>query len=230
MPKLILFTLLIFLLHPSVSLAQQGVWDGGKEQLLKVKEAGNKNVKTVKHWKNHIEKWGLDSNYNYALSISGRFNTNGWSGGIQYVHQQRHHNKTIFQLYFSEIKHEKQKSSYNDLGKTSPYIFGKINNAYTLQLGFGKEQMLFPALMDGNMSVSFRYLAGPALATLKPYYLKLIYVDYFPEPVAHIQSEKYSSGNDGHFMQPGSILGKDSWSKDLQNAILLLNLIDLKLL
>src|SRR5690242_6400931 len=81
-----------------------------------------------------------------------------------------------------KIKQEGQKSSYNDLGKTSPYIFGKINNAYTLQLGFGKEQMRFPALMDGNMSVSIRYLAGPSLAMLKPYYLKLIYVDYFPEP------------------------------------------------
>ncbi|UOE51302.1 hypothetical protein MTO98_09450 [Mucilaginibacter sp. SMC90] len=221
MPKPIFFTLLCLLLHSSKSLAQQGVWDGGKEQLLKVKEAGNKNVNAVKQWKKHAEKWGLDSNYNYAFSLSGRLNTNGWSGGVQYVHGQKHHNKTIWQLYFSEIKHEKeikqqgQASSYNDLGKTSPYIFGKINNAYTLQLGFGKEQMLFPALMDGNMSVSFRYIAGPALALLKPYYLKLIYVDYFPEPVAHLQSEKYSAGNDSHFMQPGTILGKDSWSKGL---------------
>jgi len=221
MPKPLLILSLFLLLHPFRTLAQQGVWDGGKEQLLKVKEAGNKNVNAVKQWKKHAEKWGLDSNYNYALALSGRLNTNGWSGGIQYIRQQKHRNKTIWQLYFSEIKHEKeikqqgQASSYNDLGKTSPYIFGKINNAYTFQVGFGKEQILFPALMDGNMSVSFRYLAGAALGMLKPYYLKLIYVNYFPEPVAHLQSEKYSTSNDDHFMQPGSILGKDSWSKGL---------------
>ena len=219
--KTVLSILFICCLGSIISHAQQGVWDGGKEQLLKVKEAGSKNVNTVKQWKKHAEKWGLDSNFNYAFALSGRLNTNGWSGGAQFIRQQKHRNRTIYQLYFSEIKHEKEikeqgdVSSYNNLGKTTPYIFGKINNAYTLQFGYGKEQMLFPALMDGNMTVSIRYLAGPALALLKPYYLKLIYVDYFPDPVAHIQSEKYSAGNDSHFMQPGSILGKDSWGKGL---------------
>jgi hypothetical protein len=203
------------------SQAQQGVWDGGKEQLTKVKDEGNKKINKVKQWKNHAEKWGLDSNYNYALALSGRLNTNGWSGGIQLIRQQKHKNKTVWQLQFSEIKDEKEikqqgtGSTYTNLGKTTPYIFGKINNAYTLQFGYGKEQMIFPALMDGNMSISFRYLAGPALSLLKPYYLKLIYVDYLPDPVAHIQEERYGLGNDARFMQPGSILGKDSWGKGL---------------
>jgi hypothetical protein len=221
MPKYAFLLLFFCVTGTAVSFAQQGVWDGGKEQLTKVKEEGNKKIKKVKQWKNHVEKWGLDSNYNYALSLSGGLNTNGWSGGLQYIHQERHKNKTIWELHFSEIKDAKEikqqgrAGSFSNLGKTSPYIFGKINNAYTLQLGFGKEQILFPALMDGNLSVSFRYLAGPALSLLKPYYLKLIYVDYTPDPVAHIQSERYSTDNDSHFMQPGSILGKDSWDKGL---------------
>jgi hypothetical protein len=192
-----------------------------KEQLTKVKDAANKNAKTAKQWKSHAEKWGLDSNFNYSLALSGRLNTSGWSGGLQFIRQQKHRNRTIYQVYFSEIKHEKEikqqgtESPYNNLGKTSPFIFGKINNAYTLQFGFGKEQMIFPSLMDGNMTVSFRYLFGPSLALLKPYYLKLIYVDYFPDPVAYLKSERYSAANDSHFMQQGNILGKDSWSKGL---------------
>jgi hypothetical protein len=221
MLKSLLIVVFCCLLIGSQTFAQQGVWDGGKEQLLKVKDAGNKNVKKIKQWKSYAEKWGLDSNFNYALAISGRLNTNGWSGGIQFIHQKKHQNRTIYQVLFSEIKHEKEikqqgtEGTFGNLGKTSPYIFGKINNAYTLQLGFGKEQVLFPSIMDGNMSLSIRYLAGPSLAMLKPYYLKLIYVDYFPNPVARIQSEKYSVDNDSHFMQPGDVLGKDSWSKGL---------------
>lgn len=60
MPKplyVLLFFCILFSLH---SYAQQGVWDGGKEQLMNVKEAGNKKVNKVKQWKEHVEKWGLE--------------------------------------------------------------------------------------------------------------------------------------------------------------------------
>jgi hypothetical protein len=210
-----------FLLLSFLSSAQQNVWEGSKEQLVKVKEEGSKKVNKVKQWKSHAEKWGLDSNFNYGLSLSGRLNTNGWSGGLQYIIQQKRRKRTIWQLYFSEIKQEKEikqegtDGSYSYLGKSSAYIFGKVNNAYTLQLGYGKEQMLFPSLMDGNISVSLRYMAGPTLAMMKPYYLKLIYVDYNPDPVAHIQAERYSINNDSHFLEQGNILGKERWSKGL---------------
>jgi hypothetical protein len=221
MYKLKRLACLCFLLLSAVSYAQKGIWDGGKEQLMDVKEAGNKKVNKVKQWKEHIEKWGLDSNYTHAILLSGRLNTNGWSGGVQYIHHQKRQHNTIWQLHFSEIKHEKEikqqgsKNGFAYLGKTTPFIFGKVNNAYTLQVGYGKEQMLFPALMDGNLSVSIRYMAGPALALLKPYYLNLIYVDYDPTPVAHVQSERYNADNDPYFLKAGSILGKDSWSKGL---------------
>ena len=74
----ILLSLLPFALR-----AQQNVWEGSKEQLLKVQDEGKKKVNKVKQWKSHAEKWGLDSNFNYGLSLSGRLNTNGWSGGLE---------------------------------------------------------------------------------------------------------------------------------------------------
>lgn len=221
MSRSLFFFLAILLLIPSLTLAQQSIWEGSKEQLTTVKEEGSKKINKVKQWKKHAEKWGLDSNFNYGLSLSGRLNTNGWSGGIQYIIQQKHKRRTIWQLYFSEIKNEKEikqqgaDAGYAYLGKSKPYIFGKINNAYTLQLGYGKEQMLFPSLMDGNLSVSIRYMAGPTLAMLKPYYLNLIYVEYNPDAVAHVQTERYSAGNAAEFLKAGNILGKERWSKGL---------------
>lgn len=203
------------------SAAQQSVWEGSKDQLEQVKENGKKKISKLKQWKDHVAAWGLDSNYNYALSLSGRLNTNGWSGGITYTRQTAAGKKTLWQLHFSELRHEKEvkqqrtDNTFSYLGKSAPYIFGKINNAYTLQLGYGREQTLLPALLDGNISLGLRYSAGPALALLKPYYLNLIYVEYLPEEVAHIQTEKYSESNADKFLQPGSIQGKASWKKGL---------------
>lgn len=205
----------------SLCRGQQSVWEGSKEQLEKVQEKGKKQVSKVKQWKQHVTEWGLDPDYNHALSLSGRLNTNGWSGGLYYLQQKSPGNKVVWQLHFSEIKHEKEtkqqqtRNLYPNLGKSTAYIFGKVNNAYTLQLGYGREQMLFPALLEGNMSVSLRYAGGPALAILKPYYLNLIYVEYQPEPVAHLQTERYTPDNAGHFLQPGFIQGSEKWSKGL---------------
>ncbi len=221
MEKKVLLLLLFIFFKTAESRAQQSVWEGSKEQLMSVKEKGKRKINTVKKWKNHIEAWGLDSNYNHALSLSGRLNTNGWSGGIYYLHQRSAGKKTVWSLHFSEIKHEKEakqeqtSNPYAYLGNGSPYFFGKVNNAYTIQLGYGREQMIFPALLDGNMSVSLHYAAGPALALLKPIYLDLIYVEYTPEEKAHLQTERYESGNADKFLQPGSILGAAKWSKGL---------------
>src|SRR5699024_9795274 len=89
------------------------------------------------------------------------------------------------------------------------------NNVYTLQLGYGRQQLLLPALLDGNLSVGVRYAAGPAVALSKPYYLDLIYLDFQPKASAHIQTEKYNPENVEKFLNPGYIHGAARWSKGL---------------
>lgn len=201
--------------------AQKGLWDGGKDKMQQVKTKGSRSVSKVKQWKKHIEEWGLDSNYIHSLSLSARLNTNGWSGGGVYLKQKAAGKKIVWQLHFSEIKQEKETKlegtgkTYAFLGKHTPFIFGKINNAYTIQLAYGREQLLLPGLLDGNLSVSLRYTAGPALALLKPYYLNLIYVDYVPEENAYLKTEKYSQDNADQFLKSGSILGGAQWTKGL---------------
>ena len=212
---------LLILLLAQASYAQQSVWEGGKEKMTAVKEKGAKQVSKIQQWKKHVQEWGLDPQYNHALSLGLRLNTNGWSGGVYYLKQQSAGKKTIWQLHFSGIQHEKEikqqrtGTTYNYLSKNTAYSLGKIYSAYTLQLGYGQEQMLFPALLDGNLSLSLRYTAGPALALLKPYYLKLLYVEYTPEEHAYMQVERFSAGNADHFLNPAYILGSEKWSKGL---------------
>ncbi len=212
----------------SKNIHAQSVWDGGKDKMNSVKEKGQKEANTVKSWKKHIEQWGLDNKYNYALLLGARLNTNGWSGGVYFFNNENSYLKkkgkqTLWELHFSEIKHEKevrQTGSANNidpsLGKNSSYILGKVNSLYTLQLGYGKQQLVFPALLDGNLSISIRYAGGAALAIMKPYYLRMINTDFTtPTPTYFADEEKYSESNATRFLQPGNILGGDKWTKGL---------------
>jgi len=217
-----LFSLfLCLLLLPSFNAHSQDNTTWGSTKSLK-KSAADKASKAkhkAKDLKDHLKKWGLDSNYNHALLIGGKLNTDGWSGNIYYAKKKNYKTSNFWQLSFSEIKHEKQtkqqgsNTEYPYLGNPTSFVFGKINNLYTLQIGFGKEKLLLPAVLEGNLSVSFRYSGGFSLAMLKPYYLKLIYLN--GNDSAQIQDEKYSTANSSKFLNSNFILGASKWSKGL---------------
>lgn len=221
--SLTIILIAVFCLQGISLLGQQSVWNESQKQMENWQQKSQKKISKIKQWKDHVNAWGLDSNFNHALSISGRLNTNGWSGGLVYLHQTSAGKKTIWQLHFSEIKHEKETkqqrtdNTFGYLGKSRPYIFGKLNNAYTLQLGYGKEQMLLPALLNGNLSVSLRYLVGPAVAFLKPVYLNLISVSYNPDPEISVHAEKYNADNASRFLDANWIQGGYRWSKGISD-------------
>lgn len=196
----------------------ENIWSSKKNSLG---TRANKTAKRIKSFKSHLEQWGLDSNYNHGLSIGARLNSTGWTGMVAYQKRENRKRSQFVQLSFGEIKHEKeikqqrQNTAYPALGNSSPFIFGKINSAYLLQLGYGKEWLMLPGLLEGNLTVSFRMHGGLSLAMLKPYYLKLIHVDYTPKEEARVQEEKYSSGNEDLFLKAGSILGASKWKNGL---------------
>lgn len=199
----------------------QNVWNNNAatKTIGKKKEGLSQHLKD---YKQHLQQWGLDPNYNHELLVGGKVNTNGWSGSVYYLNKKNKLTNNIWQLDFSEIKHEKQikqqgsNKAFPQLGNAGPYIFGKINNLYTLQLGYGKEKLLLPDVLEGNICISFRYSGGLSLAMLKPYYLKLIYVDYTqPGDPATLKEEKYSAGNSDHFLNSGDVLTAAKWSKGL---------------
>ena len=219
-----LFTTLIFCFGIITCRAQTSVWNS----VNSVKGSAGKSAagfkNKLKNYKQHLQEWGLDPNYNKELLVGGKVNTNGWSGSIYYLKRKNKLTNGLWQLHFSEIKHEKQikqqgtNKAFPQLGNAGPYVFGRINNLYTLQLGFGKEKLLLPDVLEGNISVSFRYSGGLSLAMLKPYYLKLIYVDYTqPNNPATLKEEKYSSTNSDHFLNSGDVLAESKWSKGLSD-------------
>lgn len=214
-------SILILLLINSSALGQDTWW---QQQSKAVSKKTRLNNYTLKNWKSHLQQWGMDENYNHALAIGGRLNGNGWTGLLYYQRKINRWQSHFFQLSFSEVKDEKQikqersNTAWPRLGSGLPYVFGKINNLYTLQLGHGREFLLLPGLLEGNMNISLRLQAGLALAMLKPYYLKLAYVTYDTTgavQTATAREEKYSDQNTEKFLNTGYILGASKWSKGL---------------
>lgn len=216
-----MLTLCVGLSNPVVY-AQQSVWDSPKKGSKKIRAQADKGKLTIKRWKEHIKEWANEDEYNKQLAVGGKLNSNGWSGGIYYLKKIEPGKHVIWQLSFSEIKHEKQvkqqkeNKAYPELGKPSPFVYGKINNLYALQLSYGQELLLLPGVVSGNLSVSFRYGAGISLAMLKPYYLKIVHVDNASSnPVLELKEEKYNSVNADTFLRNPDILGASKWSKGL---------------
>jgi len=204
--------------------AQANVWGGTASKTATTKTAGAKNK--LKDYKDHLQKWGMDTSYKHVFLIVGKLNTDGWSGCMDFMHKKKYVSH-LWQISFSEIKHDKQTkqtgtaNAYPQLGNPTPYVFGKINNLYTLQAGYGEERALLPAVMDGNISVSYRYHAGFSLAMLKPYYLKLVDVDNSTNPPqAHLQQSSYNQADSAQFLNPNFILGAATWGKGIGNTIL----------
>ncbi len=210
---------LVLMVFTSTSVSAQNVW---AESNAKAKNKSRKTANKVKQLKDHIQQWGTEQDFNKGLLLGGRLNSNGWSGGIYYLIKDNPGSHHIWQLHFSEIKHEKQIKQENigvlpaKYGETTPYVFGKINNLYTLQIGYSKEQLLLPGVVEGNLSVSFRYGGGFSLALLKPYYLKMVKTDYTQsEPVSALIETKYSDSVAALFLERTRILGSSKWSKGI---------------
>jgi hypothetical protein len=170
--------------------------------------------------KKHAEQWGMDTSYRNTFLIGGKFNTDGWSGAVNSMKKKSSTISNYWQLSFSEIKHEKQikqkGKSDPKFGNSQPYLFGKINNLYTLQLGFGKEKLLLPAVLSDNLSVSFRYNIGGSLAMLKPYYLKLLYTASGKSADStYLEGHAYNKEDSATFLNATKIYGAANWELHL---------------
>lgn len=200
-----------------------GVWDAVQSGKQRAGSASGKTVSSFKRWRAHLEDWGVDTSYRREAGILGRLNSNGWTVGLFYGWKGRESGKkSSAQLTFSEIKHEKEakqkreNTAFPELRPATPYVYGKVANLYALNLGIGREITLLPKVLEGNVSVGLRWCGGFSLAMLKPYYLRLLYVDYNAIPAAPAeQIERYHEANAEMFLSPSRILGAGRWKNGL---------------
>lgn len=204
----------------SPAMAQQGVWKSGNTKTNKAAKKAGDTKNKVKTYGDHIRNWGMDTGLIHAFLIGGKLNSDGWSGNAYLVKKKSYPWSRIWQLSFSEIKHEKQvklKGKGNaEFGNPLPYVYGKVNNLYTLQIGYGHEKMLLPGVMEGNISVGIRYCFGLSLAILKPYSLQLTYLENINgKDSTHLEEHYYSPADSEKFLNPSAIFGASKWQRGL---------------
>lgn len=190
-----------------------------QEKALKQKE---RTTRQLKGWIKQAQEWGLDNTYKHELSLGLNLHTNGVGGHLRYARNNKNTSQDIWLLQVRSVQHEKEIRqqrkgvSFRELGPFRPYNFGKINSILNLQLGYGKEQVLLPSIINENISIYGSLVGGASIILQKPVYLNLIHTDaggtYF------IQSERYSAQNEALFLNNSRILGADKWSKGLGEA------------
>ena len=164
----------------------------------------------------------MEKDYTHYLAVGGRLNSNGWAATVQYFRRRTALQDEVWSLAFSEIRHEKQvrqqrPTAFTQYGQATPYVFGKVNHVYALQLGYGRELLLLPGIVEDNLSLRFRYMGGLSLALLKPYYLKLVYADNVTG-TTELREERYSGENAEQFLRPGYAMGAAKWGMGLDEV------------
>ena len=100
--------------------------------------------------------------------------TNGYGIFYEKGIMKTQRNASIYSIEFNEIKHPKEDKLPNGTGGFSfgnPYIYGKINNFYSLQLGVGQHRIMGQKGNKNGITVSLIYKGGLSLGLLRPYYV-----------------------------------------------------------
>lgn len=102
--------------------------------------------------------------------------TNGYGFLYEKGKMKSQRNTAIYSVEFNEIKHPKEDKLPNGSSGFSfgnPYIYGKVNNFYSLQLGFGRQRIMGQKGNKNGVAVSFIYKGGLSLGLLRPYYIQV---------------------------------------------------------
>ncbi len=195
----ILFILFVFFCFAISSIAQEGVH-------IYDTTTTNKKPTLV-----HIIPQHAPKPVTHEFSLGFRLNTDGWSiytdfgksKAVDEKHIDRFYNLKFWQIEFSEKKdpHELKSTSTNvsPSGGSSTYIFGKVNNFYTLKPALGFRKMIAGKPDDnGVVSIHWVNTGGIAIGILKPYYINVA-----GDPAAI----KYNANTKNDFLNSASIAG-----------------------
>lgn len=107
------------------------------------------------------------------FGIQGR--TNGYGFFYELGRMKTNRKTSIYRIDLTEIKHQKEEKvpSGGGLVFGNPFIYGKQNNFYQLNLGFGQQWIIGQKGNKNGVAVSAVYEGGLALGLLRPYYVEV---------------------------------------------------------
>ncbi len=133
-----------------------------------------------------------------------RIKTNGFGLNYRRAYYRNIHLKNLFEVGINTIKSPKEtkvKSLYYS-GKS--FVYGKMNDCYSIRTGFGQQFTLFDKKIPGTVAIRMFWTSGAELGLLKPIY----YVIMINQTTMETVTEKYKPSH-----QPAVIECKAPFSK-----------------
>lgn len=151
--------------------------------------------------------------------------SNGWRAGLIFGRLDKKNYNPFLRISLNEFKNPKEEKftssipKIQGLSKPRPYIYGKINSFYSLNINYGKEKILFRNFLTPYCNILICFDAGFSLGLLKPYHLLINVSDTLNQ--YNIISAKYDSANEKYFLERTKIYGGSPISKGIKEIKLI---------
>jgi hypothetical protein len=172
-----------------------------------------------------VEKKGIL--YNSSLAFGGQLYTNGWSAHMEWARINTLHRRNFYQIEIGQLRHWKETRqpsiydnrgiSYSALNPPKPFVFGKRNNFYQVNLSRGQERMIGQRAAKSGVEVSVKYMAGFSLGIVKPYYLQY-FVPTDNSGESTFTEDKYNDASRPYFLNRSAIYGSAGFSKGVTES------------
>lgn len=199
MKKIIIYLLF---LAPLIGFAQD------KQAKETRKEKLAKSDAKVKKMQAESEEGAIIYNKQSAFNITLR--NDGYAIGYEKGKFISTKKSSLWWVSLGERKHPKEEKITLKTGGVqigNPFVYGKKNNFYMLNIGFGQQKLLGGKSNKNGIAVAAIYGGGLSLGLLKPYYLEV-----FNDTSSTNDFIKYSE-EDERFLNPRYILGSAPFGK-----------------
>lgn len=172
---------------------------------------------------NKIAKPKKPNPYSKETTFGAQLNTNGWSIFSEiarykpYVSKKEDifYNASFFSVEFTEKRHPQELSRISNYlidGKYQKYKYGKVNQFYSLKLGYGIRRQISGKVEPRAIAINWVANGGLSLGLMKPIYLSVTPTPGNPNQNIGIS---YNDDPQGYFTKPYHIIKKETWSTGL---------------
>lgn len=155
--------------------------------------------------------------FDQEFSVDLRLQTHGFALAINRGKIKTYYKTNYYHFEIGELKHPKEFRNTFDFSRNrdgASFIFGKRNNLYVVRMGWGQKRYFSEKAKKKGLAVGASYEFGPSIGLLKPYQLKLKYIN---DPSTNIDDvtriESYSEDNHEIYTDLNRISGAAGFGK-----------------
>jgi len=139
--------------------------------------------------------------------------SNGYALNYRYAKRLNGFNHQLFEIELAEIKHPKEiKLTSYFINNSGRFVYGKINQFYTIRFGYGLQKEIYSKLDKGSVAIRYNLIAGASVGILKPIYYEVLFKAM---PLDTFADQKFQD-----IVARDMIVGRAAFSKGFNEAMI----------